>query len=192
MLDGQMQMNTMTLKVRHEPFSVAMEWHGPAQKKGRRAIYVHGKNDGKMVVKHLITLKLDPAESIKRKESRHTILEAGILNLINRYEASWEREQTMGLTDLSVEEKIESIKIGDQTYTHPCHCVTSRHPADSRGTFEYYIAKVYFDKSSGLPIRTECYEFPSAGFPDGRLVERYTYLDLKLNAGLTEADFSVK
>lgn len=192
MVDGQMQMNTMALKVRHEPFSVAMEWLGPAQKKGRRVVFVQGKNDNKMLVKHLVTLKLDPQESIKRKESRHTIQEAGILNLINRYERSWEKEQSMGITQLSVEEKTETIKLGEQAYTHVCSCVTSTHPIDSRNTFEYYIAKVYFDKTTGLPIRTEGFEFPSDGHPEGRLMERYTYLDLKLNPGLTEADFTLK
>lgn len=191
-IDGQMQMNTMLLKIRHQPFSVGMEWLGPAVKKGRRVVYVTGKNDNKMLVKQLLLLKMDPLDSIKKKESRHTIQEAGILNLINRYEAAWERERTLHQTKITVEEKVESITLSEKTYTRQCQVVTSTHPPDSQNTFEFYMAKVYFDKETGLPIRTECYDFPTKVHPEGRLVERYTYLDLRMNQGLTDADFTIK
>lgn len=192
MIDNQFNMNVMNLKVRHEPFSVCMEWLGPAQKRGRKAAYVHGKNDNKMMVKQLITLKMDPSESIKKKESRHQITEAGIQNLINRYTAAWERENKLGKTTITIEEKIETVNLGERSFTHNCQVVTAKKPADSQDLFEFFYTKVYFDKELGLPIRLECYEFPTPAHPEGRLVERYTYLDLKLNAGLTDADFSVR
>jgi hypothetical protein len=189
-IDGKMNQNVLRLKVRHEPFSVLMEWLDPAVKRGRKVAWVTGKNDGKMLVKQLITLKLDPAESIRKKESRHTILETGIKNLIHRYKESWEREAHLGLTTMTIDDREVRVSLPQRDFVHQCLCVTSRHPATSRGQFQYFYVKLYFDKATGLPMKTEVFDWPSAAHPDGQLVERYTYLDLKTNVGVKDADFA--
>ncbi|HMP04259.1 MAG TPA: DUF1571 domain-containing protein [Gemmatales bacterium] len=189
-IDGKMNQNHLYIKVRHEPFSVLMEWLGPAMKRGRKVAWVDGKNDGKMLVKQLITLRMDPQESIKKKESRHTIQETGIKNLITRYRTAWEREALLNLTTISVDDREVRVSVGQREYAHNCVCVTARHPAETRGQFNYYYIKLYFDKGTGLPMKTEVFDWPSPTHPDGQLIERYTYLDLKTNVGLSDSDFS--
>jgi hypothetical protein len=194
-IDGEMgHVNEMRLRVRHAPFSVYMEWFGPPSKRNRKAAYVAGKNDGKMVVKMIVTLKLDPEESIRRKESRHTILEAGLKNMIERYAAAWEKEQALGLTEVTLQDLKLVVPVRDggreREFTHDCTCVVTKHPVAHRARFVSFVSKVYFDKTSGLPVRAEVYDWPTAAHPDGQLVERYTYLDLVLNPGLKDAHFS--
>src|SRR5262245_56667985 len=110
LIDGEFKENYLTLKVRHEPFSVFMEWHAPASKAGRKSIYIEGQNNGKMRVREkvagnfAVTVSLDPEESKKRKESRHTILEAGYKNLCEKYVKSWTKEKDLGLTQVVIEE----------------------------------------------------------------------------------------
>src|SRR5262245_52009122 len=52
-LDGKLHSNHVVLMIRHEPFSVSMEWVAPSSKKGRRTVFVAGKNNGKMLVKQM-------------------------------------------------------------------------------------------------------------------------------------------
>src|SRR5260221_9953662 len=52
-IDNELRPNYLILTVLHQPFSVCMEWLEPTSKKGRKAIYVEGKNDNKMLFKTL-------------------------------------------------------------------------------------------------------------------------------------------
>ena len=45
-IDAELHQNSLLLTVLHEPFSILMEWVEPRSKKGRKASYVTGKNDG--------------------------------------------------------------------------------------------------------------------------------------------------
>jgi hypothetical protein len=190
-IDGKMHQNVLRLKVRHEPFSVLMEWLDPAMKRGRKVAWVEGKNEGKMLVRQLITLKLDPIESIRKKESRHTIQESGIRNLITRYREAWEREAELNLTSMTLDEREVRVSLPQRDFRHECLCVTSRHPPQTRGQFQYFYVKLYFDKGTGWPIKTEVFDWPSNAHPDGQLLERYIYLDVKTNLGLKDADFNL-
>ncbi len=188
-IDGEMNKNILNLKVRHVPFSVQMEWIAPPIKKDRKVAYIEGKNNGKMLVKQLITLKLDPQESVRRKESRHTILQAGLKNMINRYATSWEKELRMNSTQVTLEEREEKVSIQNRDFVHHCIVVTTTHDPAMKEHFLYAKAKVYFDRSTGLPVRSEGYDWPEPGQTESRLAERFTYLDLRTNLGLKDADF---
>ena len=188
-IDGEWNKNILNLKVRHAPFSVQMEWLAPPIKKDRKVAYIEGKNNGKMLVKQLLTLKLDPQESVRRKESRHTILEAGLKNMINRYANSWEKEMRMNSTKVTIEEREEKVSIQGHDYVHNCIVVTTTHDPSMRQQFQYSKARVYFDRSTGLPFRSEGYDWPAPGQAAGVLLERFTYLDLRTNLGLKDKDF---
>lgn len=191
-IEGKMLNNHAILSIRHAPFSVGMEWVGPASKKGRRTVWTEGRNGGKMTVKVLLKMDLDPQESVKRKESRHTINEAGLKNLIDRYHRSWVKEQQLGLTQIIIQDAQFTIKLPGKDYHLDCICVTSVHPPDSQKHFLFHIAKLYFDKKTGLPVRSENYDFPAPGQQYGPLVERYTYLDVQTNLGLTDEHFTIR
>jgi len=190
-IEGNMQQNHIKLAVRHEPFSVFMEWVGPKPKKGRQVIYVDGENNGKMLVKQLVVLRMDPEKSIEMKESRHKITEAGLKKTIERFAKGWEREKDQKKVEITLQDVELSVKLGDRDIVRPCRCVTTRHKAEDRELFTFYHANVYFDKETGLPMRMEGYDWPkTADDKDGQLSERFTYVEMELNVGLTNKDFS--
>ena len=55
-----------------------------------------------------------------------------------------------------------------------------------------YLARVFLDNDLHFPIRVEVYELPLDRGQGPRLVEEYTYLDVKLNNGYSDADFDLK
>ena len=48
---------------------------------------------------------------------------------------------------------------------------------------------MFLDDELHFPIRVEVYELPLDRSQGPQLVEEYTYLDVKLNNGYTDADF---
>ncbi len=69
-----------------------------------------------------------------------------------------------------------------------CTLIESIHPArDDR--FLFHKVRVYIDRELGVPIRFEAYDWPKHPGAAPELVEEYSYLDLKLNVGLSEHDF---
>lgn len=195
-IEGELKENQLILKVRHEPFSVYMEWLAPRSKQGRKTAYVEGENDGKMLVREplagrlAITVRLDPEESKKRKESKHTIKEAGYRNLVGRYVKSWQREKEIGRTQVAIQDGELKVTLGEREVKLPCTVVTTKHDPKDREQFTFFRSRLYFHKESGQLVRVEGYDWPTRqGDEEGELAERYTYLDMKTNIGLTGADF---
>ncbi len=52
------------------------------------------------------------------------------------------------------------------------------------------MANIYIDNVLHMPIRVEIYDWPKEGDSKPVLEEEYTLTRLRLNVGLTEADFS--
>ena len=53
----------------------------------------------------------------------------------------------------------------------------------------FYQAKVYMDEELNVPIRYVAYDWPKPNQQKLDVIEEYNYLNLKLNVGLTDADF---
>lgn len=179
-IENELHENSLLLTVVHEPFGVLMEWVEPKSKAGRKAAYITGKNNGKMRVKvGFVTLPFDLNYSITRKESRHTINEAGLKNLMDRFVKSWEEEKQAGETSTHYSDAIVEGTVSGKKYLYACHCVTTDHPPSTKGKYHFHRVKIYFDKETGLPVRMEGYDWPSGNEPEGRLIERYSYFDVK-------------
>ncbi|QDU64384.1 hypothetical protein Pan216_52740 [Planctomycetes bacterium Pan216] len=178
----------MQAKFRIEPFSIYLKWLDPDP--GKEAIYVEGKNDNKIVThttgiaKALTgTLRIDPDSSLARKGYRHSLRDMGIVDLVTKLRHHWEFERQFNVADV----KVTQATLNDRD----CYVVTVAHPIPNDGRFMFHTAKVYFDKQQMLPIRIEGYEWPAQpGLTPGPLLESYTYLDLKVNNGLKDLDFS--
>ena len=190
-LRGQLQADqVITMRVRAQPFSVYLHWDEPRSMAGQEACYVTGRNNGMMRV-HSTGLvgaiggwvTLDPRDPRVMEHSRHSITEAGIGNLIERYGTRWEEERKLNVTD---------ARVADFVYnTRPCRRVECIHPPG--GQFTYYRSILYFDNETHLPVRVENYDWPRGGrgnAADGELIETYSYINLKLNAGLPDATFN--
>lgn len=182
--------NYIRMKFREKPFSVYFRWVQPET--GKEAIYVEGKNDGKIIT-HGVgftralagVMKVDPEGSLARKDNRHGIKEAGIGNLIDRIIARWEFERRYNETIVET----SHVRINGR----PAYLVNTIHPGNDANKFAFHTFKLYVDKELMLPIRCEGYAFPSVpGRESGGLLESYTYLDLRINVGLTELDYSPK
>lgn len=181
-IDNELHENSLLLTVVHEPFGVLMEWVEPKSKAGRKASYIVGKNNGKMRVKvGFVTLPFDLNYSIVRKESRHTINEAGLKNLMDRFVKSWEEEKLAGETNTQYSDAVVEGRVSGKPYVIPCRCIVTDHPTSTKSKYIFHRVKIYFDKETGLPVRMEGYDWPSANETEGRLMERYSYFDVKAN-----------
>ncbi len=175
------------MRVRSQPFSVYLRWQEPRQMAGQESCYVAGRNNNMMRV-HAVGLAgiagwvtLDPRDPRVLEHSRHTITEAGIGNLIERYGRRWEEERKLNQTQ---------VRMGSFNYDNRlCRRVETIHPPG--GPFTFYRSLVYFDTATHLPIRVENYDWPrQRGNPDGELAEMYSYADLHLNVELGDAAFN--
>jgi hypothetical protein len=186
-IDGRLTpQHIMAMKARTNPNSVYFRFHQPNH--GREAIYVHGRNDGRIVAhdvgitKFLAgTMHLDPRGSMAMEDNRHPVTEAGIGTLIDTVAKRWAVELTPGESQLTFH---DDVRVGNRQ----CMLIESIHPQRS-ASFLFHKVKLYIDQEHGLPIRFEAYDWPRHAGGSAELVEEYSYLDLKLNVGLHDHDF---
>ena len=179
----------MYMKTRSQPLSIYMKFRRP--NKGREAIYVTGKNNGKIKAHDVGlgkvlagTMDLDPKGSMAMEDNLHPINEAGIGSLIDTVAFHWNNELTPGETEIRFR---DDIRIGHSL----CGMIESTHPL-KHPSYQFYRVRLYIDREHGLPIRFEAYDWPKVKGGEGELVKDYTYLDLKVNVGLTELDFDTR
>lgn len=189
-LRGQLQPeNLIVMKVRTQPFSVYLRWHQPKQFAGQEVCYVEGRNRGMMRVHSSGLLgavgfiSLDPNDPRVRENSRHTITEAGIGNLIERLAQRYEADRRYNNTQ---------VRLGDYVYDQRrCRRVETIHANNAGGEILFYRNVVYFDQQTHLPIRVENYDWPRpGGNTGGDLLEVYAYANLRLNVGLGDEVFN--
>jgi outer membrane lipoprotein-sorting protein len=186
-IEGQLtSQHVMGMKARTTPASVYFKFQKP--NKGREAIFVTGRNKGKVVAhdvgfgKFLAgTMHLDPRGTMAMEECRHPITEAGIGSLIELVAKHWASE-------LSPEESVLSFHPNMRIGNHACTMIESAH-LSQRPNFLFHKVRLYIDLEHGLPIRFEAYDWPKHPGAAAELIEEYTYLDLRVNVGLTDHDF---
>jgi hypothetical protein len=187
--NGQLgEYQAMSIKVRRKPFSIYLRFLSPESRKGEEAIYVKGRDDGK-VVGHMAgmigkltgTQTVDPKSAIAMRGQRHPITEIGILRLCDGQIELAEK----GMRDPKCEVKFfEGAKVNGRA----CTCIEVVHPV-AGGEFPFCRARVFIDDQLNLPIRYEAYDWPKKAGAAGDLIEEFTYLDVKLNRGFTDLDF---
>ena len=181
----------MEVKVRHQPFSVYLKFRYPPRMNGQQAIYVRGQNDNKLIAhgvgleRKFGTQKLDPEGWIAMRGNKYPITEMGVLNLVDKLLEVGYKDSKFGECDVSY---IEGVKTGDKNAPRECTMIQVTHPIP-RQNFIFHIARIYVDNELNLPIRYESYDWARKEGETPKLLEAYTYRDLKLNVGLTDADF---
>jgi hypothetical protein len=168
------------------PFSVYMRFLAPEEKKDREAIYVEGANNGKIVahgtgVQGLFTVSLDPRGKLAMAGNRYPITDLGMDHMIAELIKKGERDRQRGEIEVQF---FKNAKIDDRT----CTCLTVTHP-EKRDYFDFNVAQIFIDDELNVPIRYAAYQWPTKPGDGPQLDEEYTYLDMKLNVGLTDADF---
>jgi hypothetical protein len=185
--EGLSPNHLIQLKVRTAPFCVSMTWVEPKPCAGQEVCFATGKNDGKMRVKPAgllgavgsVSVALDDARV--RKTSRHSIAQAGIGNVIDMASRGWPLEKDWGLTE---------VKLAGAVFAkRKCTRVEMIHPTRADGKFLHHKNVIYFDQENGLPIRVENYDWPTKPGQEPELLEVFSYVNLKLNAGVPASTF---
>jgi hypothetical protein len=187
-MNGQLPPDSlMTMQVRTRPFAVYLRWHEPRSLAGQEVCYVPGRNGDRMRVHPNGLLgvtgfiSLDPNDPRARQTSRHSIREAGLGNLLERFARDWGEERALNVTE---------VRCAEYEYNkRRCTRVELTRRANPGGRILYYRTVVYFDKENHLPIRLECYDWPHGPNDPGQAMEVYSYVNLRLNVALGDAVF---
>ena len=171
------------------PLSVYMKFVKPDNVKGREVIWVEGKNGNKMRAheggqagQFLPTVWLDPHGMLAMRGQLHPITDIGLENLVLKLIERGEKERKFGECEVE-------FKPGAKINGRPCTVLQVKHPTQ-RAHFEFNIAQIFIDDENKMPVRYAAYHWPTDPSEKlGPVLEEYTYLDLKLNPGLVDADF---
>lgn len=181
----------MFAKIRHEPFSVYLYFLAPETVKGQEVIYVEGQNDGNMLahagsgVRAMVgTVSLKPQSMLAMQGNRYAITEIGVENLARRLVEVAEHDKQFGECDVNF---FPNAKVNGRI----CTCIQVTHPVPRRN-FRFHLARVFIDDEYTIPIRYEAYDWPQEAGGQPLLMEEYTYMNVKVNNGLTDADFDPK
>ena len=179
------------MKVRHEPFSVYLNFLGPDEVKGQEVIWVEGQNDGNMLahagsgVKAMMgTVALKPDSMIAMEGQRYPITEIGVENLASRLVEVAEHDARFGECEVNF---FPGAKVNGRV----CTCIQVAHPVPRRN-FRFNMARVFIDDEMRIPVRFEAYDWPPTTGEPPVLMEEYTYMNVKLNNTFTDADFDTK
>jgi hypothetical protein len=180
----------MDIRIRQQPYSVALKWTSPKHLAGQEAVFVAGKNNNEIRAKGTGLLSIVGYVSLAindprvMKNSRHSITESGIGNIIEILSRSYDLERRLPASQVK-------ITFADYAFQQkPCTRMEVTHHVFNAQLYCYRCV-VYFDKELKLPVRVEVYDWPAPnGNPNGELLECYSYINLKFNLGLTDAAFS--
>lgn len=187
-IDGELQgIQVMEIKVRHRPLSFYTKFRYPKKVNGQEAIYIDGRNDGKLIAhgagpeRTFGTQRLPPEGGLAMRHQKYPITELGVLRLVDRLLEVGRKDVQFGECDVKY---TEGVKVNQ----HECILVEVIHPVP-RKNFIFHVARIFIDKRHNLPIRYDSYSWPEEEGAKPPLIESYTYDELKINTGLTDLDF---
>lgn len=174
------------IKVRHQPFSVYCYFLQPH--KGRECLYTAGPGNSKGVLsardcgfrKRLGVFDLDPEGRLAMAGQKYPIMKLGVRNLM-------EELAVVGSNDMAYQECEVDVK-QSAINGRPCTLIEVVHPIP-RQNFRFHKAEIFIDNELKLPIRYAAYMWPANPGEQLPLEEAYTYLNIKINNGYTDADF---
>ncbi len=153
---------------------------------GREVIWVSDRFDGKLIsheggIKNWTRMTLDPHGSLAMLGNKYPITEIGLLRLVEKLVEKGERDRNLSQAKVLVS---EDHPVG----TRRCRLIQVTHPEPLPG-LDFHIAQIFIDQERQIPLRYAAFLWPRAPGETPPLEEEYTYLDVQLNVGLTEADF---
>jgi hypothetical protein len=188
-VDGRLQeQQVMYVKVRQHPFSVYLQFLAPNDVRGQEALYIVGRNGGNLLahpvgIKQALvgTISIAPDSETAMEGNRHPITDFGVRRLMETYREGALVDAQYGECDVQI---IENARVNNR----PCVCIDVTHP-QPRKEFRFHRCRLYVDQQWNLPVRYECYDWAKRPGEAPQLVEEYTYQGLRLNVGLSDADF---
>ncbi|MEO1992660.1 MAG: DUF1571 domain-containing protein [Pirellulales bacterium] len=197
-IDGKLKpMEFMDAKVRHQILhngqivqraSLYLHFLGPEDLVDREILWVKGKNNGRMVVRRggtrfeYLTLDLDPSGDTALQYSRYPVSESGILNMVTKLIDVGTSDLQYGECNVQI---FENVKVDGRL----CKCVQVIHP-HRRDVFLFHIVRIFIPNDSPVPVRYEAYDWPDKHTAAPPLIEQYTFQNIQLNAGFSDAEFT--
>jgi hypothetical protein len=168
------------------PLSVYMIFQEPSPDAGREVIWVENANDGKLIaheagIANLFRVKLPPDGPLAMMGNRYPITNIGIENLVAKLIEKGERGRQHDECEVE-------IRRDAQVDGRSCMLIEVRHP-HPRPHFDFMLAQIFIDDELNVPVRYAAYSWPLTDGGEPALLEEYTYTNVKLNVGLTDADF---
>lgn len=171
-----------------QPMSVYIKFLKPSSVKGREVIYVEDENEGNLVAheggfkgRFLPTVTIPPTGMLAMRGQRYPMTEIGVENLIVKLIERGQKARQQ--PDVQCEFR-KNARVKDRT----CTVLQVTSPTKVEG-LDFYQAQVFIDDALSLPIRYIAYDWPARKGAPLEVIEEYNYLDLKVNVGLTDADF---
>ncbi len=171
-----------------QPLSVYLNFLKPSSVKGREVIYVENQNEGNLIAheggfkgKFLPTVTIPPDGMLAMRGQRYPMTEIGVENLIVKLIERGERAARF--PDVQCEFR-KNARVQDRT----CTVLQVTQPT-KRPESDFYQAQVFIDDAINIPIRYIAYDWPATADAPLQVIEEYNYLNLKVNVGLTDADF---
>jgi len=172
------------------PLSVYLKFVKPKNIEGREVVWVEGQNDGKLKAheggllgRTLPSVWLHPEGALAMRGQLHPIYDIGIENLVVKLIERGTKERKFGECEVE-------FKPGGKINGRGCTVLIVQHPVQ-RPHFEFHKAEIFIDDEYKIPVRYAAYFWPdspaAANLP---VIEEYTYLNVKLNVDLKDADFS--
>lgn len=163
------------------PGHVYMKWLA-GKKKGRELLW---KDERVMKVKNgLITLDLDPDGFMARRESRHTVREAGLPYIVDVIVRDLDRAKAA---------RHEGVRYEDlgpkNVHGALARCWRVELPKEREPAYYAKRSEICMDVATGLPSLVRVWDLVDAQVV---LVEDYSYGDIRVNTGLTDEDFSTE
>ncbi|RIK75477.1 MAG: hypothetical protein DCC67_15235 [Planctomycetota bacterium] len=192
-IDGELgDQEVAFIRVRHQPFAVHMFFLAP--NKGRECLYLDGLNGEKGVLhardcgfrRKLGVFKLDPDGRLAMAGQKYPITKVGIRNLTTELIAVASNDVNYGECEVRTAQTEIGPANGEK---RPVTLIEVIHPTPRRN-FRFHKAQIFIDNELRVPIRYASYMWPERAGEQPPLEEAYTYLNLKLNNGFTDADFS--
>ena len=113
--------------------------------------------------------------------SRYSIRDIGMMNLLVKMLEKGED----GLKNDDCQVRIErNVKVGEVQ----CTMLEIVYP-EKTPHIDFHKARIFIDDQRGLPIAYEGYLWPEKKGEEAPLLEKYIYNNIKLNIGLTDAEF---
>ncbi len=175
-----------------QPMAVFLQFVAPKILADRRVLYVDGQHDGNILVRkggrslRYLKLELDPTGRQAQKETKYPITDVGfdkiIQRLLNIVSEDIKHDPTAANTKVS---HFRNAKVGDRVCTH----IQVMHPKPGEG-LQFHKASLYVDDELHVPIRLVVHDWPEKEDQNPPLMEEYVYVNLKLNVGLSDAEFS--
>jgi hypothetical protein len=173
------------------PLAVHMTFHAPVEMDGREVIYIEGQNDGEMVVKRggkrfqNVTTTVDPNSDLARGETLMHITHMGFDGMVAEIVAQLHKDIAADPDSSNTTVRFSRhAKINDRD----CTSVVITHPKKVDGLL-FHRAEFFIDNEYHLPVRVAAFDWPTSEGARPELLGEFTYTNVKINVGLTDADF---